>query len=344
MKRRKKYILAMLGMLAFAAFDTSLSTALAQGSLTPPGPLAPTMKSLDQIEPRTPISLVPFAITNGGSYYLTTNLTGISGASGITIASDDVTLDLNGFALLGVPGSLHGVLVFTNGVYSNLTVRNGTVRGWDGNGVEAYQAENAMFERLNVSDTGGYGIDAYGSNIRDCQVDSCGGYPYAGITAVDSEISHCVVENCGFDGIDAYDSKVRDCVAENNAYGVYVAPGQVSGCLIESNSYSGIFVGASGCQITGNTCLGNNLNASSADAGIYLAASDNRVEANHVVGSGQAGIQVASGPPARNIIIKNSVSGNGSSNYVTPGQQVVGPLITTTGTIASANPWANFSF
>jgi hypothetical protein len=43
-------------------------------------------------------------------------------------------------------------------------------------------------------------------------------------------------------------------------------------------------------------------------------------------------------------VIKNSVSGNGANNYLTPGSQIVGPLITTTGTITNSNPWANFSF
>ena len=47
------------------------STAFPQGSLTPPGAPAPTMKSLDQIEARTPISSAPFTINASGSYYLT---------------------------------------------------------------------------------------------------------------------------------------------------------------------------------------------------------------------------------------------------------------------------------
>jgi parallel beta-helix repeat protein len=341
-KTRTKNRLMALGTFALATFNFHLTTAFAQGSLTPPGAPAPTMKSLAQIEPRTPISALPFTIKNAGSYYLTTNLTGVSGANGVTIASDDVTLDLNGFALTGVPGSGHGVFVSTNAFYFNLTVRDGALRDWDGNGVEAFSGENEVLERLTISGTGGYGIDAFGSTIRDCQVDSCNGY--AGIAANNSEISGCVVEYNSYDGIDAFDSQVRNCSVENNGYGIYVGPGTVSGCLIESNVYSGIYVGSSGCQITGNTCLGNNLNVSSSDAGIFLNASDNRVEANHVVGSGYAGIQVVGGAPARNLILRNSVSGDGANNYVTPGQQVVGPLITAFGTITNSNPWANFSY
>ncbi len=52
----------------------SVSSGLGQGSLTPPGAPAPTMRSLDQIEPRTPISTLPFTITTGGHYYLTKSL------------------------------------------------------------------------------------------------------------------------------------------------------------------------------------------------------------------------------------------------------------------------------
>lgn len=72
-----------------------------QGSLVPTGAPAPTMKTLDQLEPRKPIYVIPTNITTAGSYYLTTNLSGASGQTGITVHTDHVTIDLNGYALSG---------------------------------------------------------------------------------------------------------------------------------------------------------------------------------------------------------------------------------------------------
>ena len=101
------------------------------GDLNPPvGPVIPTMKTLAEVEPRIAVNAINtpgdtnalFSITEPGSYYLTANVVGVVGKDGIVIQVSDVTLDLNGFALIGVPGSRRGIDTFTSLSALNLRV------------------------------------------------------------------------------------------------------------------------------------------------------------------------------------------------------------------------------
>ena len=138
---------SFLVALFFSTLDSQLSTALAQGSLTPPpGAPAPTMKTLDQLdaklEKRTPITSVPFTINAAGSYYLISNFTASGSASGIIISADNVTVDLGGFVLLGtLSGTAPGISV--PAAQKNVQVRNGTIRNWNGSGIAASNATNS---------------------------------------------------------------------------------------------------------------------------------------------------------------------------------------------------------
>src|SRR5690606_12742061 len=122
-----------------AALLASLAGA---GNLNPPsGPVGPTMKSLQQIEPRTPISNATTPgdaesvrrITQPGSYFLTGDILGVAGKSGIIVDTPGVvTIDLNGFAVIGVAGSIVGIDSLAS---TRLTIRNGEVREWTADGV-----------------------------------------------------------------------------------------------------------------------------------------------------------------------------------------------------------------
>ena len=102
------------------------------GDLNPPaGPVAPTMKPLTDVEPRIAVNATntpgnttnQFIITQPGSYYLTGNIAGVSGKSGILVASNGVTLDLMGFTMVGVSGPVDGITM--TGFFENVVIRNG---------------------------------------------------------------------------------------------------------------------------------------------------------------------------------------------------------------------------
>jgi parallel beta-helix repeat protein len=108
---------------------------------------------------------------------------------------------------------------------------------------------------------------------------------------------------------------------------------------VDASEASGIYVEGPGSAVIGNTCIGNNVGNGANTAGIYIVASNNRIEDNHVTATLGAGIQVASGL-TNNVIIKNSVIGNGANNYIVPAGNDLGPVGTATN---STSPWANIS-
>src|SRR4030095_12626363 len=171
----------------FACSLFTVSPVFPQGSLTPPAAPTPTMKTLTQVEPRTDVQTLAgdasnqFIISQPGSYYLSANITGQAGKNGISIQADNVTIDLNGFALISTAiGSLNGIVV--TDAHKSMTVRNGTARGWGGHGVAASATRGAsataigcIFERLCVAANGGVGLlSGDVSTVRNCVADSNG--------------------------------------------------------------------------------------------------------------------------------------------------------------------------
>lgn len=143
--------------------------ATAQGSLTPSGPPSPSMRTLQQIEPRTPIAGGQFSdsgylILQSGHYYLTGDIIVTNeNAGGIVIFASNVTLDLNGFTVRATkaqPTNTRGIEAGSG--HTNVTIRNGRVQGFY-SGLVIF-ARQSVIEDLVVADSAGDGINVIGDS------------------------------------------------------------------------------------------------------------------------------------------------------------------------------------
>jgi hypothetical protein len=205
-------VAAALGCLNFLN-----TTASAQGSLTPP-PGAPTavMKSLDQVEARTP--LIPgspgvtyanglYTITQPGSYYLTGNLTmtNNTGLDFITFATNNVTLDLNGFTILGTTGN-KGFAIFGEG--SGYRVFNGHIVGGTTQTNGVFTQAGFYMGIYLFSGSAYVGTDSLISDV------TVRGVRNRGIQgSLNSVVERCLVDTAGAEGI--FVGSVRDSRAIN---------------------------------------------------------------------------------------------------------------------------------
>ena len=347
------------------------------GSLTPPaGPIAPTMKTLTEVEPRIAVNATNtpgdadslFKITQPGSYYLTGNITGVSGEMGIEIAASGVTVDLMGFDLVGVPGSLDAIRVSVGA--NNIGVVSGSVRNWAQDGVDLASTTNTRLADLLVAGNTGHGIVAGSYSV----ITRCAAYfnENDGIgTGSGSEIINCLAHNNTGSGLRVNDrSTITDCtVSSNTSNGITTDIGcTISNCTTYGNTGNGIRTSSS-CTITNctaysntgdginfnqycivrnNTCAVNGV-LSGDGAGIHATFSDNRIEGNNCTNNDR-GMDV---DVAGNFIARNTCSGNTTNWDVAAGNVCLvvsaatsAAILGDTGGVApgSTDPNANFTY
>ena len=241
-----------IGSLALALSTlAALASSTFAGPLNPPaGAIASSGKTLTDVEPRTAINATNtpsdanciFRITQPGSYYLTGNITGLPGRSGIEIAADNVTVDLMGFTLQGVPGSLDGITIDAG--YANAKVRNGTVNGFSQDGVDLAQVaggKGGVIEDVAAASNSGRGIVGNtGSLVRRCTATANGG----GIEQLlPGKIESCVVNGGASSGIrtGAGVSVVGCEVSGVAGFGINAGENNViSDCVVSSCAVDGI--------------------------------------------------------------------------------------------------------
>lgn len=164
------------------ALPWQVAAVYGQGDLDPPpGPPTPTLKSLQEIEPRVDVSTLPgdanchHLIEAPGSYYLTDNLA-VTLSKGICIQSSGVTLDLGGLTVERAVGS-GGVGIEVGSGLDCVAVTNGSIDGF-GTGIflRSVQACRLTGLRLHGGGTGIHFLgDCQANFVLDCAVTSTSG-------------------------------------------------------------------------------------------------------------------------------------------------------------------------
>ena len=314
------------------------------------------MKTLEQIEPRTPISELPRSIRSPGSYYVTDNLTGVIGQHGITIDADNVTLDLNGFTLWGGGGG-GGIVVL--GTHRHITIKNGSLREWGGDGIGAGSASHSRFANLYLWDNTLVGL----RTGEQCLVENCqtseNGDDGIWIEGAAGQVRNCVSADNSGNGISVgRRSQVLDSVSSGNSTGLVATTGStVARCTVGENLVHGIVVGGgsvvkdctaalntqigiaalegcsvldcnavsnstdgiqvkSDCLVRGNTCDGNGF--AFFGAGVHATGSRNRIEDNHLTGADR-GLWIVG---TDNYVAGNTVLANGENYAISAGNQL----------------------
>lgn len=312
----RRTLLGAAGLGAIAAMAKA-------GPLNPPtGAVAGTNKTLQEIadkvartdsglaEARTPVSASTtpgnasylFRITQPGSYYLTGNVQAPANwaGGGIEITAADVTLDLNGFAVVGLGGAA-GTL---GGIHSTVVsagrtrLRNGTVRSWRFNGVmlQSHCTVTDVNAELNVGigfsagtectltrctaadNLGtGFSIASY-STLLQCVARSNSGNGFASsvgtVAALCTAIANTADGFTGFASVQTCSSLSNNddgfavCITADNCTAHSNTGNGFEGCDLVRGCYAGINGGdgTSSCEQVVHSRFNNN-----AGRGVYLA-------------------------------------------------------------------------
>ena len=186
----------------------------------------------------TEISSAPFEVTEPGIYCLNASLEASLpfGGVAIRISADDVVFDLNGHTL-AASGPTTAVGVFA-GDQKNVTVRNGTVRGF-GSAVAlggfTTASQGHLIEDVRAEGSSQFGIRVVGTGSiarRNLVIRTGGSSSVSGIIALGSAVH-------------VLDNEVAETVEAPGAQAIAINVGGAPGAVIERNVVTNVAFGPS---------------------------------------------------------------------------------------------------
>ena len=360
----------------------ALTSALAVQSGAGPRYSSPAPVGVGAADPRTPIGprTTPgdadsvYRITQPGSYYLRRDVNGQPGKRGIEIASNGVEIDLMGFGVLGVAGSLEGIAAVPVGTSSlhDVSLENGRVVLFDLSGIDLREVQGSSVRDVCAQQNGGHGLVLGAASLVERVIAQQNAL--TGLEVFDGSIVTASIatqnERSGMSGIRG--AIFRDCVAiDNREHGIIANEALATGCVARANDGIGLALDrgaqAQECLAVDNLGIGILATASSVlgctaaendEHGIF--ATKSVVRDNHARGNSGFGA-FATGDKSRfeanhttdntdglgildrgNVAARNSSHGNARDLVTVSGNLIGTALDFAAGSITTGNGWVNF--
>ncbi|MFL6528789.1 MAG: right-handed parallel beta-helix repeat-containing protein [Chthoniobacterales bacterium] len=273
-----------------------------------------------------------YIISAPGSYYLSGNVNGVANKSGILIQSDYVSIDLNGFSVIGT-----GAPSVTSGIsstHSNIRIFDGYVIGWNGVGIAV--GDNAIIDHITA--TANSSAISAGANgvVSQCAVAGLGAGNGIAVTT-NGVIAHCAANSFSSGIVMQSNCEASHSISTNNSVaGFQFGPG----CVITDSTAS---LNTAGTQSTGfygpgsfsssiSHCVAFQNNGPGIVVSAYCVISDSAVWFNSAGGI----IGHASANTISRCVVNQNAFGSGNGITVSDASSVTDCIVAQNGTAGSA--------
>ncbi|MBI4021140.1 MAG: right-handed parallel beta-helix repeat-containing protein, partial [Candidatus Aenigmarchaeota archaeon] len=243
------------------------------------------------------------------TYTLSQNLS--TGQICFTVQANNITINLNGYNISGVPGGGYSGISITG--YNRTTIKNGGIIDFGAHGIFADRAFSSNFTNLTINAVGGLRDDTYGASgilLLKSNSSTVTNTTVSGTSEL-LDLDYIGIEIESGSHILLQFNTLRNLVADLNEEGIAITGGSVNNSIIgnrlDSHTGWGIHLASASSNRVENNTVGN------FTTGIFLdVAANNNTVYNNTLDSNDEGLDFLAGKN-NNITLLRIVNSSGGS-------------------------------